>query len=560
MNKGRIIALTIVSVAAAGALSLCVFSKYKAAGLARPVDIEDALIVNTPVEGDELYLRVSTDDMFQYSGDLWTWSYVFGEEDGDYITVPVISEGNIENQSLFYASVSNCDPGMADTVAKAYRDYYQSLLDRLTANREKRLSEDPDADVGKIDEYIGMISDLITDEIYEQDKASVTSFMLTVKAAPNYDLIGYIAGVAAVFLGVVLLYLVLGIRISGKKLAIGSLAFLILAVISGAFILRKEIATMASIREYAPGLYICKVTNDYKLDEFLDSGITDSDTLIREACKKLLGGFPISVDAHHFGCSSFSCENDDGAHLFGRNYDYLQADGMVIYSDQEGAYASIAMCDLSWLDMAGENMTVRPDSFFGRLVLRGACAIMCVDGFNDQGLGISILSLDYREQRMDTDKPDTLDLLAIRAILDKCANTDEAVDFLSSYDVHSMYDKDFHLFITDKSGKSVVAEWVDDELTVTEIDHVTNYNIATHSWDDEWRFVTLQDKLAETEGILSVDEALDLLKDAAQDSETVRTEWSCVYDLDHFVLYIYSDQDRDNVYIITPESFGVKDS
>ena len=130
---------------------------------------------------------------------------------------------------------------------------------------------------------------------------------------------------------------------------------------------------------------------------------------------------------------------------------------------------------------------------------------------------------------------------------------------LSSYDVHSMYDKDFHLFITDKTGNSVIAEWVDDELTVTRTDHVTNYVIATHEWDDERRFVALQDKLEDAGGVMSVDEALDLLTEASQNADDIQTEWSCVYDLDHFVLYICSDLHQDNVQIITPETFGIKD-
>ena len=41
-----------------------------------------------------------------------------------------------------------------------------------------------------------------------------------------------------------------------------------------------------------------------------------------------------------------------------------------------------------------------------------------------------------------------------------------------------------------------------------------------------------------------------------QNAEDIKTEWSCAYDLDNFVLYIYCDRDRDNVCIISPETFG----
>ena len=102
----------------------------------------------------------------------------------------------------------------------------------------------------------------------------------------------------------------------------------------------------------------------------------------------------------------------------------------------------------------------------------------------------------------------------------------------------------------------MIAEWVNDELTITEINCVTNYVIATHEYDEDRRFVVMKTKLDEVNGVLSLEEALDLLNAASQNSESsVQTEWSCVYDLDNFVLYIYNDNDRNKVYKITPETF-----
>ena len=110
---------------------------------------------------------------------------------------------------------------------------------------------------------------------------------------------------------------------------------------------------MASVKEYAPGMYTCNITNDYYLDEMLSTDFKDTDSLISFFSKKLLGGMTLPIDAHHFGCSSFSCVTPEGTHLFGRNYDYLDTNGMVIYSNREGCYASIAVCDLQWARFAG---------------------------------------------------------------------------------------------------------------------------------------------------------------------------------------------------------------
>lgn len=556
MGKVRKIVITAVAILAAGAVVFSVVNKIKAKQLTQIVRIEDALVRNTPAAGDELYLQLSAGDLFQLTDDMWTYEHGDNE---NAIVVPVFSDTDIGKSTVLYAKVQASDPGMPDKVAQAYRDYYQKILDRLLEKKAEGLPENSNVSEEEFDELIAFMEERVSDETYAADKSFVTSYALTAVVMPDYQMISFISGSVAILLGIVLLYSVLGIWISGKKLVIGSIAVVIISAIVGVILLKNEIATMMSIREYAPGMYVCNVTNDYKLDELLSMDIKDSDALIEVGSKTLLGGVPLSTDAHHYACSSFSCVNQYGTHIFGRNYDHLDSNGMILYSNQEGAYASIAVCDLSWVNMAGETKVVEPDSFIGRFVLRGISPLMCVDGMNDQGLGISILSLGYEEYREDTGNTDTIVLLMIRAILDKCATVDEAEALLSSYDVHSMFSRDFHLFITDKSGKSVIAEWVDGKLTVTEIDHVTNYNIAAHEYDEEDRFVTMENRLAKTGGVLSIEEALDLLHDVAQTSDTVQTEWSCVYDLDHFVLYIYNDCDRDNVYIISPESFGVRD-
>ncbi len=556
MGKVRTIVITAVAIFTACAAVFSVVNRIKAKQLTQTVRAVDALVRNTPAAGDELYLQLSAGDLFQLTDNLWTYEY---GDDEQMIVVPVFSDTDIGGSSVLFVKVQASDTGMPDKVAQAYRDYYQKILDRLLEKKAEGLPENSNVSEEEFDELIALMESKVSDEAYAADKSYVASYTLTATGMPDYQMISFVSGFVAMLLGIVLLYAVLGIWISGKKLVIGSIAVVTASAIVGVILLRNEIATMMSIREYAPGMYVCNVTNDYKLDELLSVDIKNSDAMIEIGSKTLLGGVPLSTDAHNYACSSFSCVDKDGTHMFGRNYDYLDADGMILYSDQEGAYASIAVCDLSWVNMAGEGQIAEPDSFIGRYVLRGISPLMCVDGMNDQGLGISILSLSYAEYREDTDKTDTIVLIMIRAILDKCATVDEAVALLSSYDVHSMFSRDFHLFITDKSGKSVIAEWVDGKLTVTEIDHVTNYNIAAHEYDEEDRFVAMENRLAKTGGVLSIEEALDLLHDVAQTSDTVQTEWSCVYDLDHFVLYIYNDCDRDNVYIISPESFGVRD-
>ena len=553
IRKSRKIVITVFLILTVVATGVAAFCGYKTSASALATDINYVFDGKTPQIGDKLYLFCLPDDLFEVSDGLCVFETYLEKEDLN-ICVPIESEGKLSYR--FNVEVVETDPGTPDRFAQGCRNYYQSLYDKLQANKE---SIDP-GDLEKLERIRKaeeMISGYMSDETYERDKKCITPYTFRATNSFDYFTLELVSTPVAVISAIVLLYAVLGIWISGKKLALGSLALVLAISIISGVIFRNEIATMASIKEYAPGMYVCNIQNDYKLDEMLSTDVRNSDSLIALISKKLMGGISLPIDAHHFGCSSFSCVNDQGSHLLCRNYDYLDTDGMIIYSNREGAYASIAVCDLQWARFAGTDSIAKPDSLLGRFVLRAAAPYMSVDGMNDQGLGISILSLTNPERRPDTGKTDTIILLAIRGILDKCATVDEAVTFLSSYDVHSMFDKDNHLFITDKSGKSVVAEWVNDELTISEINYVTNYYIATHEYDDERRFVTLKNKLKESNGVLTMDEAMDLLKDASQDSENgIQTEWSCVYDLDHFVLYIYNDRNRDNYYIITfPESF-----
>ena len=499
----------------------------------------------------------------QVEGDLYVWTY---QPEGSevYLSVPVLGDGSFDPETdysyKFYANVVATEEGVPEKIAQSYRDLWQRVVDRLHEFQENGIPDTSTLTPDRLDEMLEQYTPYLSEEVFAQDVASVTSYTLSVTTVPNYTFYGLVGTGAAVLLGIVLAYAVLGIWIKPGKLVLGTVCILVVAAAAVAVIFLREIATMRSIREYVPGMYMCTVTNDYKLDEMLSYNIRTTDDLLDAGSRELMGGIPLSVDVPHFGCSSFSAVTEDGTHLFGRNYDYIDTVGMMIYTSPEDGYASIANCDLAWPNMAGPNQIISPSSLPGRFVLRGVAPHMCVDGMNDQGVGVSILMLTNAEVHQDTDKPDIIIPLAVRGILDTCASTDEAMEFLSSYDMNTMVGKNFHIFITDRSGHSVVAEWIDDELVFTQIAQVTNYYVAEgYDSSDCSRYSAMCECLSENGGVLSIEEALDLLNAACQssdDPEGSQTEWSCVYDLDHFTMYIYNDNDRGNVYTVTAETFG----
>ena len=555
MRKSRKILIIVLAVLTAVAVGFAVYCNVMLSKIGRTLDLKTAFVSRTPQVGDEFYLKCSYSDLRPGVDGGRLLFYQVSEEKN--IIIPFMSDGSIKGCTTLHVVIQQTPDDLPVMIAQSRQDIASEKLAEFLDYKENGLPEDSTISPESLDLLIEACEGYLTDEYYQRIVENVTPYSVNATGVPNYKFMKLVSTSATVILGIVLLYAFLGIWLNGKKLVIGSLVFAVMAAAVCAVCFWKEIQTMSSIHEYVPGMYVCNITNDYKLDDILASDIRTADDMIAVGSKKLLGGFPLDVDTPSFGCSAFSCETQDGTHLFGRNYDYLDSDGMILYSDPEDGYASIAICDLQWVNMAGASQMMPPDSVPGRFILRGFSPYICVDGMNDQGVGICILTLSYAEFRFDTENPDTLVTASIRAVLDKCASTDEAVALLSSYDVHSMFDYEFHLFVTDKTGKSAVIEWVNGEFTVTWTDCVTNYCIATHEYDDEDRFSTMVDRLSETGGIMTIDEAMDLLYDVAQKGDGSQTEWSCVYDLDHFVLYIYDDCDRDNYYIVTyPESFA----
>ena len=163
------------------------------------------------------------------------------------------------------------------------------------------------------------------------------------------------------------------------------------------------------------------------------------------------------------------------------------------------------------------------------------------------------------ELHQDNGKSDLLIFAAIRGILDKCATVDEAIALLENYDIHSFLSRSYHLFITDKTGKSVIVEWTDEETFIVEDAACTNDVMSNNKfYDPEWscrRYDTIKSRLSEKNGILTEDEAMTVTSDVSKDNTGFSTEWSCVYNLDEFTFDICLDRNYDTKYSFSREDF-----
>lgn len=138
-------------------------------------------------------------------------------------------------------------------------------------------------------------------------------------------------------------------------------------------------------------------------------------------------------------------------------------------------YESVSTCCLDFLGF-GENYS--PDGSMMHRMQTLAAIYVPLDGMNEKGLVVAdLMAGDKEATHQDTEKPD-LTTTAIRLLLDKAADVDEAIALLGQYDMNSSIGAAHHFSIADASGKSVVVEYVDGEMLVTETKVVTNHYLS----------------------------------------------------------------------------------
>ena len=84
----------------------------------------------------------------------------------------------------------------------------------------------------------------------------------------------------------------------------------------------------------------------------------------------------------------------------------------------------------------------------------------------------------------DTSKVNITPFLAIRLMLDRAATVDSAVELLQEYDI-DFSSGTYHFFISDRSFKSAVIEYIDGKMSVTYNVPGTVYQVCTNKMEDK---------------------------------------------------------------------------
>ena len=294
-----------------------------------------------------------------------------------------------------------------------------------------------------------------------------------------------------------------------------------------------------SIEKLEDGLYAMEYRGDYGFDEFLAQGGAASDGEVASYLVSFLSrGFykmEGDVQTDQFGCSTICTRDENGTVFFGRNYDWAQCRGMIVHTVPEDGYESVSTCCLDFLGF-GEDYA--PDGSMMDRMQSLAAIYVPMDGMNEKGLMVAdLMAGDHEETHQQTEKVNLTTTTAIRLLLDRAANVDEAIALLEQYDMNSSIGSAHHLSLADAGGKSVVVEYVDDEMLVTETKVVTNHYLAdcekqgVGSEQSHLRFDTLS---AHT-GPADAEDVRELLESVAQknypqtEGSYEKTMWSIVY-------------------------------
>ncbi|MDO4466030.1 MAG: C45 family peptidase [Bacillota bacterium] len=319
--------------------------------------------------------------------------------------------------------------------------------------------------------------------------------------------------------------------------------------------LMPQLRTICSVKKVSDqGLYTMVYQADYKLESLRNANLSSASQLEQWISKNLFFGYPIEADETKFGCTTFLAKNKEGDSIFGRNYDYDTTEPMVIFSQPKNGYKSIGVADLSFI---GVDQDCPADSLLGRITSL-ASPVVTLEGMNEKGLGIAILELETEEIHQDQNKPDLLIYNVPRLILDTCQSVEEATELLATYDIHSDFNYPYHFFICDKSGKSRVVEWVENEMVVVEDNCATNFQLAPGK---EYGFGIGQERYdIVKEGLKkeAIDEkqAMMLLEDAVSVwNGDWGTQWSCVFNLEKLTLDICIDVDYSKSYSFSFNDF-----
>ncbi len=339
------------------------------------------------------------------------------------------------------------------------------------------------------------------------------------------------------------------------RVIIGIGIALLMIIIIALILFRNELRTLMSLEKVDDyGMYQMTYYGDYGFDEFLEIGANDDADIEAFVTKRLLKGLPINLGVTGDGCTAFVVKNENGDILFGRNFDFIYAPSLQLYTAPNNGYASVSTVNLAFAGYSKDNL---PDGSFFDCFLTLAAPFLPFDGMNEKGLAIALLAVPEAEVPYNPDKITLNTTTAIRLVLDKAATVEEAVALLKQYNIYFSGGVECHYLIADASGHSVIVEYVNQELCVVEAE--AEYQIASNfiaydglhigeGFTEFERYDRVQEAIESNNGILEASQSIQLLADVGVfDGDIDKLQWSVLYNLTTGYGEIFANRKTNNI-------------
>lgn len=255
-----------------------------------------------------------------------------------------------------------------------------------------------------------------------------------------------------------------------------------------------------------------------------------------------------------FACTTF-CLKSKNEMLFGRNYDWMIGDGLLMVNKR-----------------GVEKVSTTPDkgtpakwvSKYGSITFNQYGRENPMGGMNEAGLVVELMWLDETQYPKADSRP-TIDVLEwIQKQLDTSATVEEVLASADTTRINS--EVKIHYLVNDKNGNSATVEFLDGKLVAHAGDRLPVSTLANDTYDKSIKYLQTNADKAKTESSLdrftraaektkefakqpkteqeAVDYAFNILSDVTQKGHT---QWSIVY-----------DQKRGKIYFRTLQSPTIK--
>ena len=309
-----------------------------------------------------------------------------------------------------------------------------------------------------------------------------------------------------------------------------------------------------SVKQLDEGLYYMEYRGDDGFDELMArGGGRNSAELAEYAMFFLSKGYynpPITPAPAQYGCSALTARTPENGILMGRNFDFSSATGLILHTIPKRGYETITTFNVEFF---GFGKDWKPEGFVNQYMALSSL-FFALDGINEKGLAVAdLMAGDEAVTHQETGKPALTTTSAISYLLKNAATVEEALELLRGIDMHSDIGAAHHYAIADASGKSVVVEYVDNEIVVVDSPAVTNHYLCEQKlnvglYEGDHRYDILRQQLQEAGGKMDLRQlttAIASVSQAPAQGDFLGTAWTMVMNLTGRSVNYYSRRHFD---------------